>query len=69
MNCPLIEVSDEMLDAVERLLEDSTEHVRVPAAVVLHCTDRHCEIVHNYYAKLHVVYNIASYKGSPYVSK
>ena len=46
VNCPLIEVSDEMLDAVERLLEDSTEHVRVPAAVVLHCTDRHCEKVH-----------------------
>ena len=46
VSCPLIEVTDEMLDAVERLLEDGTEHVRVPAAVVLYCKDRQCEKVH-----------------------
>jgi hypothetical protein len=45
VNCPLIEVSDEMLDAVERLLDDGTEHVRVPAALVLYCMDRQCEKV------------------------
>ena len=45
VSCPLIEVTDEMLDAMERLLEDSTEHVRVPAAVVLYCMDRQYEKV------------------------
>ena len=45
VNCPLIEVSDEMLDAVERLLDDGTEHVRVPAAIVLYCMDRPSEKV------------------------
>ena len=56
MNCPLIEVTDEMLDAVETLLEDSTEHVRVPAALVLYCMDRQCE-------KVQILL------GSPYSSK
>ena len=49
VNCPLIEVSDEMLDAVERLLDDGTEHVRVPAAIVLYCMDRQSEKVQIYY--------------------
>ena len=48
VNCPLIEVSDEMLDAVERLLDDGTEHVRVPAAIMLYCMDRQSEKVHIY---------------------
>ena len=56
VSCPLIEVTDEMLDAVERLLEDSTEHVRVPAALVLYCMDRQCE-------KVQIL------PGSPYVRK
>ncbi len=45
VNYPLIEVSCEMLDAVERLLDDGTEHVRVPAALVLYCMNRQCEKV------------------------
>ena len=49
-SCPLIEVTDEMLDAVEKLLEDSTEHVCVPAAVVLYCMDKQSEkVLHVYH--------------------
>ena len=49
MSYPLIEVTDEMVEAVEKLLEDSTEHVRVPAAILLYCIDKQCEKVNNLY--------------------
>ena len=44
-NGPLIEVTDEMIIALRKLLDDSTEHVRVPSAIVLHCIDKQCEKV------------------------
>ena len=39
------EVSDEMVNAVRKLLEDSTEHVRVPGVVLLYCLDKQCDKV------------------------
>lgn len=45
MNCPPVEVTEHMVCTVRRLLEDSTEHVRVPSAVLLYCLDRQCEKV------------------------
>ena len=45
VTCPPLEVTEDMVCAVRRLLEDSTEHVRVPSAVLLYCLDRECEKV------------------------
>ena len=48
LNCPPVEVTEDMVCAVRRLLEDSTEHVRVPSAVLLYCLDRQCEKVRDW---------------------
>ena len=42
---PPVEVTDDIVDAVRKLLEDNTEHVRVPSAVLLYCIDKQYEKV------------------------
>lgn len=45
MNSPVMEVTVEMVNALQKLLEDHTEHVRVPSAILLYCIDKQCKKV------------------------
>ena len=45
VNSAPVEVTEDMVNAVRKLLDDSTEHVRVPSAVLLYCLDKQCEKV------------------------